>query len=520
VAAHSFKSLMRSSFALFLLSSASYAPAWGQAASISSPQMTYVYFQRTSGHVKFSTPELFLQVVGEVKGYLSASGVMAVTEGSALSSGAELPLSAVQEMARDSGAAYLLYVVVDRPMSKWLKVTVRCYDASGRGMWEEEASANGVLSSGKAEQETLQKLREELNRRLGQPGLQQRIPGQKPAITASSSDQNSAPDGSTSGERPVVTASDAQSAPVGDLADSGATVRLANGTPIHLLLAESISSKSAEQGSTVKLQVLGDVKVGDLVVIANRAPATATIETAQGAGAAWHTGSLLLKLGTVMLLDGRQQPLRAWDAVKGKDTGAAAVWTNAVLQSYGFALLFLPFAPLQHGNEAVMPRGSVLEAVVNGDVQLSRAMIVEAQPKLAEPRHGPASVTFYYPDFGEGISVSVWCGKVKVGLLERGGKFTLTLPTGRYWLRTLNSRRSLPVALDVEDGGEQYVRVFAASQGNGSDGAGQERFAVVPHDVGEAQSADTTQAKSRNVQDTTKLDLTQLRWDPREKKTN
>jgi hypothetical protein len=39
-------------------------------------------------------------------------------------------------------------------------------------------------------------------------------------------------------------------------------------TPVHLFLAETLSSKTAQTGATVKLHVLGDVKVGDLVVIA------------------------------------------------------------------------------------------------------------------------------------------------------------------------------------------------------------------------------------------------------------
>jgi len=362
-----------------------------------SSQTTYLYFQRTRGHEKYSTPEVFQQVVNEIQAYLTTNGVAALTEGNSLSAGAELPLSAVQEMARDSGAAYLLYVVVDRPMSKWLKVTVQCFDASGREVWQEEASAGGGLTGGKAPHDTLQKLREELNRRLGQPGLQQGESAQNPAPSVSSSDQKSVSTESTSEARPLVTASETQPLPPGDLEGSGATVRLANGTPVHLLLAESISSKSAQEGGTVKLQVLGDVKVGELVVIANKAPATAIIENSQGAGRAWHRGSLLLKLGTVTLLNDQQQSLRAWNSVRGKDTGAAADWTKAVLQSYGFALLFLPFAPLQRGNEAVMPRGTLLEGVINGDVLLPRAAIEVAQPKPVESRHGPASVTLLLP---------------------------------------------------------------------------------------------------------------------------
>jgi hypothetical protein len=456
--------------------------------------------------------------VREIQEYLSANRVAALTEGDALSSGTDIPLSAVQQMARDSGAGYLLYVVVDRPVTKWLKVTVQCYDASNRRIWQEEAASGGGLSSGKAAHDTLQKLREELNRRLGQPGLLQGASRQQSGTTASSSEQKSAPTGSTSVQQPVLAVSDAQPTPLRDLEDSGATVRLANGTPVHLLLAESVSSKTAEPASTVKLQVLGDVKVGDLVVIANRAPATATIETAKSAGRAWRAGTLLLKLDKVTLLNQQQQSLRAWNAGKGKDTGAGADWTNAVLQSYGFALFFLPFAPLQHGNQAVMPRGTVLEAAINGDVLLPRAVIEAAQPTPAEPRHGPASVTFYYPDLGEGTSVSVWCGEVKVGSLKRGGKFTLTLSPGRYWLRTWNSKRNLATALDVKDGGEEYVSVITASHRADLDVTWRERFALVPHDVGEVQSSDTTTAKSRNVHDTAKLDLRLLQSDPQVKK--
>ena len=50
-------------FVLLLLSLASHAPAPAQVVSTPSPQTTYVYFHRTSGHVKLSTPEAFQQVV-------------------------------------------------------------------------------------------------------------------------------------------------------------------------------------------------------------------------------------------------------------------------------------------------------------------------------------------------------------------------------------------------------------------------------------------------------------------------
>ena len=510
---------LRSALALYLLSSAPCSPAWAQTNPASSPQTTYVYFQRTSRHAKFSTPAVFDQVVGEFREYLSTSRIATLTENNVLSLGAELPLSAVQEMASDSGAPYLLYVIVDRPLSNWLKVVVQCYDASGRMIWQEEVSAGGGITSKNATRDALQKLREKLNPRLGQPGLPERTSEQQAALTTSNSSQQSAPAGPTTNEHPAAIPPETQPSPTDDLAVSAPTVHLANGTPVHLLLTEPISSKSAQEGSTVKLQVLGDVKVGDLVVIANKSPATATIETAKGAARAWRKGTLLLKLDTVTLVNRQQQPLRAWSGVTGKPTDAAANWTNAVVQSYGLALFFLPFAPLQHGNEAILPRGALLEAAISGDVQLSQAAFEAAQPKSEQPRHGPASVTFYYQDLGEGNSVSVWSGQLKLGVLKRGGKFTVTLPPGKYWLRPWNSKRSPIAELDVEEGGEYYVSANPFSHRTGAEVNWLEHFAVVPHEVGELASADTSISKCKNVQDIAMLDLTQLQSDPRIKKS-
>lgn len=490
------------SLAFFLVMAAPSASPREQVESTAIPQTTFVFFQRTSGHVKHSTPQVFQQAVDDIGEYLKTNGVAAVTEGNVSSSSAELPLSAVQEMARGSKAAYLLYVVVDRPVTHWLKVSVHCYDATGRLIWQEQSAGGGLVTkvdwtSHQGVRDTLQRLHEELNKRLEQPGLLH-VASEKAPLTGPA-------------ESPV--------APTSNTEGTGENIRLANGTPVHLLVAESVSSKTATPGSTVKLQVFGDVKVADLIVIANKAPAFGTVETTEGAGRAWHAGNMVLKLQTVTLLNQQQQPLRAWSAVKGEPTDAGIDWTNAVLQSYGFALLFLPFAPLQHGNQAVLPRGTVLEAVIGGDVLLPRGAIEAAQPKALEPRHGPASVTIYYPDSGHGPSVNVWCGEVNVGRLQRGGKFTLTLPPGQYRLKLAKRvKKGFDTPLDAQDGGEQYIRVTVSRQQTAMDVAWPPSLTVVPHDVGEAQSADTTSAKSRNVQDVAKLDLVQLQSDPQAKK--
>jgi len=314
--------------------------------------------------------------VDDLQQYLKEHQIATVVRTDDLSSGAEMPVNSVQEMARNSGAKYLLHVIVDRPTTKWLKLTVACYDAAGQQVWTEESSAGREFLRHNGEQNALQRLHQRLDQRLGQPGL----PRTGLTSQSSASPSGVTPAASQVSERQPAPDSIAANAAVTPAAphESASTIRLASGTPVHLFLAETLSSKTAQAGATVKLQVLGDVKVGDLVVIANKAPAVGKVEAVQNAGRAWRAGRLVLKLQTATLVNQGQQPLEAWNASKGAGTGAAVAWSNAVLQSYGLALFALPFAPLQHGNQALVYKGTQLEAVTAGDTTLLRGDIEAA----------------------------------------------------------------------------------------------------------------------------------------------
>lgn len=485
-----------------LLTFAALAPTWAQIGGVQSPQTIFVFFQRTHAHQRSSTAAAFQQVVDDVQEYLKTNGVATIMDGNVSSSGDQVPFFAVQQMARDAGASYLLYVVIDRSPTKSLKVTVHCNDAAGQSIWEEQADSGTawVTASAitKGTKNALHKLHEELNTHLGQPGL--------PHLAS-----EPLPPSATVAQSSVVPA------PEPNGGNSPEFIRLANGTPVRLLISESVSSKTAKPGDAVKLQVLEDVKVGDLVIIAGKAPASATIESANSAGRAWRSGNILLKLNSVALVNQREQPLRAWSATKGKDTGAGAAWTDAVIQSAGFALLALPFAPLQHGNQAFLRRGTEIGAAISGDISLPRAEIEAAQPKAAQPRHGPAAVTIYN-DLPAG-GADIWCGQVKVARLGRGRKFTMSLPPGKYWLGIRKDRLETPV--DAKDGGEYYLSVDEPTD---ADLAMQRNarvmvhLSVVPHDVGELQAADATAAKSQDLKDFAQLDLAQLQAEPRAKK--
>src|SRR5262249_24843064 len=163
----------------------------------------------------------------------------------------------------------------------------------------------------------------------------------------------------------------------------------------------------------------------------------------------------------------------------------------------------------QHGNEALLPRGTELEAVISGDVLVPRDAIAAAQPKPAERRPGPALVTFYCPHLKEGANntIDVWCGVLKVGKLKRVGQFALSLPGGKYWFRLWNSDKSPIATLNVEDGTDYYVRVGWTPRPETSSRNYRESIVTVLHDIGELQSVDTVKEKSRDVQDPNKLTL-------------
>src|SRR5260370_20315288 len=54
-------------------------------------------------------------------------------------------------------------------------------------------------------------------------------------------------------------------------------ILLPKGTPVRLFLIEPISTRTAKASDSIKLQGLGPMQVDNLVVIANKSPASATI---------------------------------------------------------------------------------------------------------------------------------------------------------------------------------------------------------------------------------------------------
>jgi hypothetical protein len=133
----------------------------------------FVFVQRTDRHAKFSKPEVFHTVLNDLMKYLKTKNVaIAIDEfgGRSYAEGAT-PLDTIFTIARDSKASSVMYVEVDRPMTKWLKITVQTFDMNREELWKEEVSSAGGMTGSHGLEVCTKKIREQLDKRVGRDGL-------------------------------------------------------------------------------------------------------------------------------------------------------------------------------------------------------------------------------------------------------------------------------------------------------------------------------------------------------------
>ena len=129
--------------------------------------------------------------------------------------------------------------------------------------------------------------------------------------------------------------------------------------------------EDAKVGDTVDFEVLDDVKVDDVVVVARGTAAIATVTEAKAKARMGKAGKLGVNIDYVRLTNGDKAALRAVKDVQGgSHTGAM---TGAIVAT---SIVFFPAAPLflfMHGKEITIPKGTEITAYVNGEISLERA---------------------------------------------------------------------------------------------------------------------------------------------------
>lgn len=156
---------------------------------------------------------------------------------------------------------------------------------------------------------------------------------------------------------------------------------LEDGTPIKLRLNRTISSADAHVNDTVDFDVLEEVKVHDVVVVARGSMAWGTVTEAEPKRRMARGGKLNVNIDDVRIASGEKVPLRAvQDAKGGGHTGAMV---GAMVAT---AIVFFPAAPLflfMKGKDITIPKGTEITAYINGDVPLDASKFAPAGGQVA-----------------------------------------------------------------------------------------------------------------------------------------
>jgi hypothetical protein len=146
---------------------------------------------------------------------------------------------------------------------------------------------------------------------------------------------------------------------------------LEDGTPVHIVLDENVSSADAVTGQTVAFEVVDEVIVNGFIVIPRGSTAWATITDAQHKRRMGRAGHVDMNIDKVRLADGEKVLLRAVKQSQGgSNTGkmVGAMAATAIFTLGGSALFLLV-----HGKDTIIPKGTAITAFVQGNVTLDQA---------------------------------------------------------------------------------------------------------------------------------------------------
>jgi hypothetical protein len=132
---------------------------------------------------------------------------------------------------------------------------------------------------------------------------------------------------------------------------------LKEGSDVKLKFAQSLSSKTAQEGDPVNLVLDEDLKVGDVTVAKAGAKAVGTITNSKKAGMMGKAGELNMRLEYVIVADSRVK-LRGSKGREGEGKEGTAV---------ALTVLFGPIGLIKHGKNVEIKEGTPIAAYVDQD---------------------------------------------------------------------------------------------------------------------------------------------------------
>jgi hypothetical protein len=223
------------------------------------------------------------------------------------------------------------------------------------------------------------------------------------------------------------------------------------GTPVRLILRETVGSETHELGATFALDVAADVSVDGVTLIPAGARAEGEVVHVDKPGMLGKAAELTLTSRTVLMGDRRIElrGLLLADSAQSREVLANAVQGTAdalsdlaFVRTTGSGAYGIALAAFIHGNQIVVPEGTELVARVANDESLGNARIVFF--RAPKPR---------FP----GYSITIREGEAEVGTLRVGQYFTVEADPGVHEYAVHSEARDV-LTIDAEPGETYFVR--------------------------------------------------------------
>lgn len=228
---------------------------------------------------------------------------------------------------------------------------------------------------------------------------------------------------------------------------------LEDGTPVKLRLGRSISSSDARVGESLELEVVGEIRVGNIIVIQNGGAAFAKVTAAESKKGAQHIGKLEISIDYARFANGDKVALRGVREINSTNAGTDP----------GFAVVVNP-VPVQ-GKDVSVNKGTEVTAYVSGPVpidprkfqQLGGAAPVPASVTANETTELEISTT---PPSAEVNVDERLVGSSPLRVIVRNGDHTVTLRAAGYqsYVRTIHvSGGTVNFAAELSKGDNDVV---------------------------------------------------------------
>jgi len=216
---------------------------------------------------------------------------------------------------------------------------------------------------------------------------------------------------------------------------------LLDGTPVKLRLAQTVSSAEARVGQEIPFEVVEEVRVNDIVVLAKGGTAIATVTDAEPKKRMGRGGKLDMAISYARLIDGQKLALRG--SKEGKGGSHTGAMTAGIVATSLIVWPAAPFFLFMHGKDISIPAGTEITAFIEGDMHLDLAKFGAAPSQVAAGTSTSAQVNLSVDSTPSGAEIEVdgnFVGSTPSTVPVSIGNHEITVKKKgyTYWTRKMN----------------------------------------------------------------------------------